>query len=128
MTERSNEPDPNEGVPRRRKTDQEDFVAHMQAADSGLQMGRRWIEIIILLIGFGVMIGTTLTKFSAQEKAFDDFKQEMRIGVKDANSSAQTASNAVRDLSLRLEAVQKQSDEDHTDLKELQKLTAVMLK
>ena len=100
-----------QGVPpHRRSTDGDtEFVDHVRAADTGLAMARRWIELLVILVGFGVTIGVLVTRLNAQTEAFADFKSEIRGRLDKTMNDASDASRDVKVLEKRFEEQQQKS-------------------
>src|ERR1041384_3200140 len=104
--------------PERRRGDSE-IVEHVKAADTAVEMIRRWGTIIAIVIGFGWTLrsydsGIQQIKIgqAAQEKALDDFKVEVRGRFDQIGSIASKASTAAHHLQLRYEQLAKLLDEE----------------
>lgn len=75
---------------RHRRADDSDetFVSHVRAADTGLQMSRRAVEIIILLVGFGVTIGMNWQRFNNLTDKVTELAVSLAAVRQDANDAA----------------------------------------
>lgn len=96
----------------RRDDDPEgEFVETFRRADGGLSMARRFIEVIVTLIAFGITIGVNYAQSSATRDAFADFKTEIRGRLDQIGHDASAANNDVRDLRSQVQQLKDQLKE-----------------
>lgn len=101
-----------------------EFVRAVKHTEAGMSVVVKWTHLVIsgvvALIFFGVTIGTILTKSSQQEKAFDDFRVEVRARL----DKSDTASIAVIRLTDKVEQLTKEGDTLKADQAEDRKILA----
>lgn len=113
----------------RRDDSDTSFVATAKAADVGLSMGRRWVEVAIILVGLGIGVERLSGKVEAADKAstmrseaitksLDDFKSEVREKLKNVDA----ASGDVRELRSQLADAKKDLDSLKRDVAENYKI------
>lgn len=101
------------------------FVAAAKAADTGLSIGRRWVEVAVILVGLGIGVErlsgkvesaerTSTLRSEAIAKSLDDFKAEVRKKLETADS----ANSNVKELTAKVESQQRDIDNLKKDVAE----------
>lgn len=96
---------------RHRRNDDPDgeFVRTVRRTDEGLQISRRFIEIIVILVGFGISIGINWQKFDALAKTVEGFARHLEV-VDDKASKASKDAEVARVLTERQEATKQATE------------------
>lgn len=90
--------DPDDTLPSRysRRSGDEGFVSTARAVDSGLQISRRFVEIVIILVGFGATLGMNWQKFSALTDKVDSINTRLDVTDKRATQASVDAGVALQ--------------------------------
>lgn len=98
------------------------FVGNIQAADVGVSIARRWFELVVIFIGFGISIGMQISNNAATQKAFEDFRVEMRSRLDHISADATTAGRDVIQLRAELDRRGREVDALRQDVAENYKI------
>ena len=77
------------------------FERHVQAADTGISIAWRWATILIMLVGFGVTIGTFRAETSAMKDSIADLRKDMRDYSMESKQVAIQLDRNTRDIVAR---------------------------
>lgn len=98
-------------------------VETVKRADAGLSMATRWATVIVVLVGFGITIGTVKTeaaaserasvaRFDRQDRAFEDFKTEVRGRFQEVGLTA----DGLKEMRLENAQLRRELDQAKTDV------------
>lgn len=103
-----------EGPERRSSSGDSEIVEHVKAADSFIELVRRWATFVAIIVGFGWTLKSNdagihdlQSAVAGQQRAIDDFKVEVRGRLDQVANSATSASATAHDLQLRYEQVSR---------------------
>lgn len=70
---------------RRGEDSDNDVVTHLRATDTVISGLQRWGTFVLVLIGFGVQIGVTFTKFGSMQENFTELRRDVTDYKKETN-------------------------------------------
>jgi len=86
------------------------YVQHVRAADYAVSIAWRWGSMLVIVVGFGVTIGLYISQSSSMEKAFVDFKNEIRGQLTRIETSSISNTADVKRLEAQVEARGRELD------------------
>lgn len=79
----------------RRASDDDTLTGHLRAADTGISIGWRWAQIVVVLVCFGITIGTIVAKFNAMESVINNLSAQVS-SITTANATTRAEIDQLR--------------------------------